>query len=63
MTTTDQRFEGVYGPYVINEMDRREVQNYRFALLLSGLTLLSGVLNWWLIGARSGPIGARLGLD
>ena len=58
MTTTDQRFEGVYGPYVINEMDRREVQNYRFALLLSGLSLLSGILNWWLIGARWASIWA-----
>ena len=52
MTTADQQFQGVYGPYVINDVDRREVKSYRFALLISGLSLLSGVLNWWLLGAR-----------
>ena len=52
MTAADQQFQGVYGPYVINDVDRREVKSYRFALLISGLSLLSGVLNWWLLGAR-----------
>ena len=58
MTTADQQFQGVYGPYVINDVDRREVKSYRFALLMSGLSLLSGVLNWWLLGARWAGIWA-----
>ena len=67
MSTTDQQFQGVYGPYVINDMDRKEVQSYRFALLMSGLSLLSGVLNWWLIGAQWAwiwvlPFGLGVGL-
>ena len=58
MTTADQQFQGVYGPYVINDVDRREVKSYRFALLMSGLSLLFGVLNWWLLGARWAGIWA-----
>ena len=67
MTTANQQFQGVYGPYVIDDTDRREVQNYRFALLVSGLSLLSGVLNWWLVGAQWAgiwaiPFAAGIGL-
>ena len=67
MTTANQQFQGVYGPYVIDDTDRREVQNYRFALLVSGLSLLSGVLHWWLVGAQWAgiwaiPFAAGIGL-
>ena len=43
MTTADPQFEGVYGSYTITEHDRREVQRYRFALLVSGLAMSAGL--------------------
>ena len=52
MTTADQQFQGVYGTYAITDTDRREVRNYRLALLLSGVSMLGGVLHWWLFGAQ-----------
>ena len=45
MTTADPEFEGVYGTYTINEQDRREVQRYRFALLVCGLSFSAGLLH------------------
>ena len=67
MTTADQQFEGIYGPYSITETDRRDVQRYRLALLTTGLALLAGVLHCWLFGAHWAwlwilPMGSSLGL-
>ena len=50
MTTADPQFDGVYGPYTITEQDRRDVQRYRIALLISGLAMSTGVLHWWALG-------------
>ena len=44
MTTADPQYDGVYGRYTITEQDRREVQRYRIALLISGLAMSGGVL-------------------
>ena len=67
MTTADQQFQGVYGTYVITEADRREVQRYRLALLLSGASLLGGVLHCWVLGMAWAwvwviPLAAGVGL-
>ena len=50
MTTADPQYDGVYGRYTITEQDRREVQRYRIALLISGLAMSAGVLHWWTFG-------------
>ena len=50
MTTADPQFDGVYGPFTITAADRAEVQRYRFSLLISGIALSAGLLQWWLIG-------------
>ena len=50
MTTVDPQYDGVYGPYTITEQDRRDVQRYRIALLISGLAMSTGVLHWWALG-------------
>ena len=68
MTTADPQFEGVYGDYTITEQDRREVQRYRFALLISGLALFAGLLHWWQLGGRWAwlwfiPLASALGLS
>ena len=47
MTSADPTFEGVYGPYSITAADRQEVRSYRIALLITGLSLAAGVLQWW----------------
>ena len=47
MTSADPTFEGVYGTYSINAADRQEVRFYRIALLITGLSLAAGVLQWW----------------
>ena len=44
------QFDGVNGSYTITDADRREVQRYRLALLVSGLSMTAGVLQWWQIG-------------
>ena len=49
MTTADPQFEGVYGPYTITDIDRRDVQRYRLALLASGVALTLGLLQLSLI--------------
>ena len=46
MTSADPTFEGVYGPYSITAVDRQEVRSYRIALLITGLSLAAGVLQW-----------------
>ena len=63
----DERYEGVYGPFVITDLDRREVLGYRLALfavavsqaaLLAQWRWLGGGLLWpWLL-----PMAAGLGL-
>ena len=67
MTTADPQFEGMYGTYTITEQDRREVQRYRFALLVCGLSLSAGLMQWWQIGGGQAwfwvlPLAAGLGL-
>ena len=52
MTKADPQFEGMYGTYTITEHDRREVQRYRIALLVSGLSFSAGLLQWWQIGSE-----------
>ena len=47
MTSADPTFEGVYGTYSITAADRQEVRSYRIALLITGLSLAAGVLQWW----------------
>ena len=47
MTSADPTFEGVYGTYSITDADRQEVRFYRIALLITGLSLAAGVLQWW----------------
>ncbi len=42
--------EGIYGYYRITAQDQKEVQNYRFALLVCGLSLSAGLLQWLAIG-------------
>ena len=67
MTTADPQFEGVYGPYTITDIDRRDVQRYRLALLASGVALTLGLLQWWQVGGAWAwlwvlPLAAGLGL-
>ena len=67
MTTADPQFEGVYGPYTITEQDRRDVQRYRFALLVSGIAFSAGLLQWWQLGGQLAwlwilPLAAAMGL-
>lgn len=66
MTKADPQFEGMYGTYTITEHDRREVQRYRIALLVSGLSFSAGLLQWWQIGSEWAwlwmlPLAAGLG--
>lgn len=52
MTTADPQFDGMYGPFTITSTDRKEVQRYRFSLLISGTSLSAGLLQWWLVGSQ-----------
>ena len=66
MTKADPQFEGMYGTYTITEHDRREVQRYRIALLVSGVSFSAGLLQWWQIGSEWAwlwmlPLAAGLG--
>ncbi|PTT95451.1 hypothetical protein DBR45_49015, partial [Pseudomonas sp. HMWF031] len=63
----DPRYEGFYGTYTITEADRREVQRYRVALLISGIAFSAGLLQWWQWGGQLAwlwvlPLAASLGL-
>ena len=67
MTTGDPQFDGVYGPYTITSIDRREVQRYRISLLVAGLAMTAGLVHWWQFGDRWAwvwlvPLMAGLGL-
>ena len=67
MTTADPQFDGMYGPFTITSTDREEVQRYRICLLVSGISLSAGLLQWWLVGGHWAwlwllPLGVSLGL-
>jgi uncharacterized integral membrane protein len=47
---SDPVFEGVYGPYTIDEQDRREVLGYRLSLLASAVGLAGLLLQWRQLG-------------
>ena len=49
-SAADPQFDGLYGTYVIDATDRRDVQRYRIALLVTGLSLTAGLAQWWLVG-------------
>ena len=51
-SAVDPQFEGVYGPYTITASDRKDVQSYRFALLMSGLAFSAGLTQWWQLGGE-----------
>ena len=68
MTSADPTFDGVYGTYSITDIDRQEVRSYRIALLITGLSLAAGLLQWWQIGSTWAwvwglPIATALGLS
>ena len=68
MTSADPIFDGVYGTYSITDIDRQEVRSYRIALLITGLSLAAGLLQWWQIGSTWAwvwvlPIATALGLS
>ena len=68
MTTADPQFEGVYGKYSITEHDRRDVQRYRISLLVSGLAMSAGLVQWWQLGGSWAwlwllPLASGLGLS
>tara|TARA_B100001059_G_scaffold225667_1_gene253137 strand:- start:119 stop:757 length:639 start_codon:yes stop_codon:yes gene_type:complete len=68
MTTADPQFDGMYGPFTITSTDREEVQRYRICLLVSGLSLSVGLLQWWLLGGQWAwlwllPLSVSLGLS
>ena len=51
-SAVDPQFEGVYGLYTITASDRKHVQSYRFALLMSGLAFSAGLTQWWQLGGE-----------
>jgi uncharacterized integral membrane protein len=44
--------QGIYGPYVIDARDRREVLGYRLALLLAAVAQTALLLQWRLLGPQ-----------
>jgi len=46
----DLQFDGVYGKYTITLKDKKEVQLYRFSVLLCGTAFFIGLMQWILIG-------------
>ena len=42
-------FEGVYGKYKITQEDKKEVRNYRLALLTCGISFTAGISQWLFI--------------
>ena len=64
---SDPQFQGVYGSYTITASDRKDVQEYRIALLISGLALTAGLAQWWWLGGSWAwvwliPLGGAMGL-
>ena len=67
MTTADPQFDGMYGPFTITSTDREEVQRYRICLLISGVSLSAGLLQWWLVSGQWAwlwllPLSVSIGL-
>jgi uncharacterized integral membrane protein len=63
----DERHEGVYGPFVITDADRREVLGYRLALFAVALSQAGLLAQWHWLGAGALwpwllPMAAGLGL-
>jgi uncharacterized integral membrane protein len=62
-----ERHEGVYGPFVITDADRREVLGYRLALFAVALSQAALLAQWHWLGASALwpwllPMAAGLGL-
>ncbi|MFM1901340.1 MAG: hypothetical protein RLZZ216_1916 [Cyanobacteriota bacterium] len=60
-------FEGVYGTYQITERDAKEVQRYRFCLLICAISFTAAMGQWALLGPRHAglwllPMATSLGL-
>ncbi|MDA1247534.1 MAG: DUF2301 domain-containing membrane protein, partial [Cyanobacteria bacterium] len=49
---TDPVFEGVYGTYTIDAIDRREVLGYRLALTAVAIGQAGLLLQWWQLGTE-----------
>jgi uncharacterized integral membrane protein len=63
----DPVFEGVYGPFTITELDRREVLGYRLALLTTAIAQAALLAQWHWLGDSwlwiwTLPLTAGLGL-
>ena len=63
----EERYEGVYGPFVITEHDRREVLGYRLALFAVAVSQAALLAQWHWLGAGLLwpwllPMAAGLGL-
>ena len=43
-------FEGYYGKYQITKEDQLEVKRYRIALLICGISFVSGIGHWLIKG-------------
>ena len=65
--TLEMEFEGVYGRYTITQDDEIEVQKYRIALLICGISFTAGLSHWLIIGQAYAwlwfiPMSISLGL-
>ncbi|WP_269622296.1 DUF2301 domain-containing membrane protein [Prochlorococcus marinus] len=49
-TALEKEYEGIYGKYKITSQDQKEVQLYRISLFICGISFISGLINWLLIG-------------
>jgi uncharacterized integral membrane protein len=63
----EERYEGVYGPFTITEVDRREVLGYRLALLTLAIAQAALLAQWRWLGPQLLwpwllPMAAGLGL-
>ena len=52
-TAADPVFEGMFGPYTITAVDRREVLGYRLALTSVAVAQLALLIQWRLLGAEA----------
>ncbi len=63
----ERSFQGLYGEYIINQNDEREVLLYRISLLVCGISFASGLIHWILLGPTWAwcwfiPMATSLGL-
>jgi uncharacterized integral membrane protein len=63
----EKEFDGLYGRYRITVSDQLEVQRYRIALLLCGLSFTAGICQWLILGPELAwlwllPMATGLGL-